>query len=361
MARIELQEIAHSYTDNPKHASDYALKRLSAIWEDGGAYALLGPSGCGKTTLLNIISGLLVPTQGKVLFNGQDVTRLRPEERNIAQVFQFPVIYDTMTVYNNLAFPLRNRKIPEPDVRERVHEVAEMLDLTPDLNKRASGLAPDAKQKISLARGLVRSDVAAIMFDEPLTVIDPHLKWRLRRKLRQVHEKFRLTLIYVTHDQMEALTFADKVVVMTEGQVVQLGTPEELFENPAHTFVGYFIGSPGMNFMPCHLEGNTAVVDGFRIPLDEKTASKGASLGGKLQLGIRPQYLGLSTTQTDNGVPATIRATEDLGNLKIVTTTMGVHTLRVKLQEYEEVQGEKAWLIFPPERTKLFSDGYLVG
>ncbi len=361
MAHIELKEIAHSYTNQPEDSSDYALKRLSTIWEDGGAYALLGPSGCGKTTLLNIISGLLRPTEGKILFNGMDVTDLKPEERNIAQVFQFPVIYDTMTVYNNLAFPLRNRKIPESDVRQRVHEIADMLELTPDLDKRASGLAADAKQKISLGRGLVRSDVAAIMFDEPLTVIDPHLKWRLRRKLRQVHERFKLTLIYVTHDQMEALTFADKVVIMTEGEVVQLGTPEELFENPAHKFVGYFIGSPGMNFMPCQLDGNIAVVDGMQIPLDEKIAKKGADLGGKLELGIRPQYLGLKTVPTDNGIPASIQAIEDLGNLKIVTTKMGPHTLRIKLQEYEQVQGEKAWLFFPPELTKLFSDGYLVG
>ena len=361
MAHIELKEIAHSYTNKPKDTSDYALKRLSTIWEDGGAYALLGPSGCGKTTLLNIISGLIRPTQGKVLFNDMDVTELKPEERNIAQVFQFPVIYYTMTVYNNLAFPLRNRKIPEPDVRQRVHEIAEMLELTPDLNKRASGLAADAKQKISLGRGLVRSDVAAIMFDEPLTVIDPHLKWRLRRKLRQVHERFRLTLIYVTHDQMEALTFADKVVVMTEGEVVQLGTPEELFENPAHTFVGYFIGSPGMNFMPCQLDGNTAVADGMRIRLDEKIARKGASIGGKLELGIRPQYLGLKTVPADNGIPAAIQAVEDLGNMKIITTKMGPYILRVKLQEHEQVLGEKAWLVFPPEKTKLFSDGYLVG
>ncbi|OQY58975.1 MAG: ABC transporter ATP-binding protein [Desulfobacteraceae bacterium 4572_88] len=360
MALIELEEIAHSYMNRPQDASDYALKHLSAIWKDGGSYALLGPSGCGKTTLLNIISGLVRPTEGRVLFDGSDVTGLRPEERNIAQVFQFPVIYDTMTVYDNLAFPLRNRKVPETDVLNRVNEIAEMLDLSPDLKKKASSLAADAKQKISLGRGLVRSDVAAIMFDEPLTVIDPHLKWRLRRKLRQVHERFKLTLIYVTHDQMEALTFADKVVVMTEGKVVQLGTPEELFENPAHTFVGYFIGSPGMNFMPCSLDGNAAIVDGVSIPLDEKIARKGTEKGGAFKLGIRPQYLGLSLTPSDKGVRADIRSIEDLGNLKIVTAMMGQHTLRIKLQEYEQVQGEKAWLVFPPEKTKLFSDDFLV-
>ena len=158
-------------------------------WTDGGAYALLGPSGCGKTTLLNIISGLLKASEGKILFDEQDVSALSPDERNIAQVFQFPVVYDTMTVYDNLAFPLRNRGMNESDIRKRVEEIADMTDLTEMLKKRASGLTADGKQKISLGRGLVRSDVNAILFDEPLTVIDPHLKWRLRSKLKELHQR----------------------------------------------------------------------------------------------------------------------------------------------------------------------------
>jgi glycerol transport system ATP-binding protein len=164
MAHIELNEIAHSYLRNPQNESDYALKRIKHIWENGGAYALLGPSGCGKTTLLNIISGLLTPTRGQVLYDGKDVSALPPEKRNIAQVFQFPVLYDTMTVFDNLAFPLRNRGQAGDEVSRRVEEVAEILELTPYLKKRAAGLAADAKQKISLGRGLVRSDVAAILF-----------------------------------------------------------------------------------------------------------------------------------------------------------------------------------------------------
>ena len=162
MARIQLKNIAHSYKSRPRAPEDYALRPMDHIWEEGGAYALLGPSGCGKTTLLNIISGLLRPSEGRVVFDGKDVTDLPTKERNIAQVFQFPVIYDTMTVYDNLAFPLRNRGFGGSKVGERVEEIAEMLDLTSDLNKRARGLTADAKQRISLGRGLVRSDVAAI-------------------------------------------------------------------------------------------------------------------------------------------------------------------------------------------------------
>lgn len=178
MAEIKIANLRHSYLEDPKSNADYAVKRVSLTWKDGGAYALLGPSGCGKTTMLKLVSGLLTPTEGTISFDGRDVTMASPEERNIAQVFQFPVIYDTMTVYDNLAFPLRNRKVPETRIDARVREIAKMLDLSATLSKRAAGLTADAKQKISLGRGLVRSDVNVIMFDEPLTVIDPHLKWR---------------------------------------------------------------------------------------------------------------------------------------------------------------------------------------
>ena len=250
MARIDLVDLAHSYGGEHAPTESFALKPVTMTWRQGGAYALLGPSGCGKTTLLNLISGIITPTRGKILFDGADVTPLSTQKRNIAQVFQFPVIYDTMTVGQNLAFPLKNRGVPKAEIDKRVADIARLLDLTPDLRRKATRLTADAKQKISLGRGLVRSDVAAILFDEPLTVIDPELKWQLRSKLKALHRELDLTMIYVTHDQTEALTFADTVVVMHDGRVVQSGTPAELFEKPAHTFVGYFIGSPGMNIVP---------------------------------------------------------------------------------------------------------------
>ncbi|MBW2409490.1 MAG: ABC transporter ATP-binding protein [Deltaproteobacteria bacterium] len=360
MARIELKEIAHSYVKHPKDESDYALKRIHNAWEDGGAYALLGPSGCGKTTLLNVISGLLKPTSGHVFFNVKDVTDLPPEKRNIAQVFQFPVLYDTMSVFNNLAFPLRNRGIGESEVKNRVLEVAEILDLKPFLGKRAAGLAADAKQKISLGRGLVRSDVAAILFDEPLTVIDPHLKWQLRRKLKEVHDQLKLTLIYVTHDQVEALTFADQVMVMYEGELVQTGTPQELFENPKHKFVGFFIGSPGMNFLDCTVEGNTAQVDGAGIMLDDETAALAQKAQGKVEIGIRPMFLEVHPESVKGGIPAAIKSLEDQGSFKIITINMAGHTLRARVPEFQAVPSEKAWLRFPKRWTKLFVNGHLL-
>src|SRR5690606_29877489 len=184
MARIDLEYIRHSYLPNPRTDADYALKEVHHSFEDGGAYALLGPSGCGKTTLLNIISGLLRPSEGRLLFDGEDVSNRSTQERNIAQVFQFPVIYDTMTAYDKLAVPLRIRGVPEAEVEREVREIIEMIGLADRAKRKARGLTADQKQKISLGRGLVRSDVNAILFDEPLTVIDPHMKWVLRSQLK---------------------------------------------------------------------------------------------------------------------------------------------------------------------------------
>ena len=326
MSRIDL-DLAHSYKPNPKEDSDYALLPLKMSFEDGGAYALLGPSGCGKTTMLNIMSGLLVPSHGTVKFDGQDMTRATPQERNIAQVFQFPVIYDTMTVAENLAFPLKNRKVPAAQIKTRVGQIAEMLEMSHQLDMRAAGLSADQKQKISLGRGLVRPDVSAVLFDEPLTVIDPHLKWQLRRKLKQIHHELKLTLIYVTHDQVEALTFADEVVVMTRGRAVQVGSAEALFERPAHTFVGHFIGSPGMNFLP------VTSVRGGLVVLDHPLANnRGRALPeGPLKLGIRPEYLALGQAGEPDTLPATVVRVQDIGTYVMVTCEAGEHRLKCRL------------------------------
>ena len=362
MARIAFDRLAHAYRADPKAPADYALKPLDFAFEDGGAYALLGPSGCGKTTLLNIVSGLLRPSEGRVLFDGRDVTPLPPARRNIAQVFQFPVIYDTMTVADNLAFPLRNRGLPEPDVRRRVAEVAATLDLAKLGGRRARRLTADQKQKISLGRGLVRDDVAAILFDEPLTVIDPHLKWLLRRQLKEVHARLGHTMVYVTHDQNEALTFAERVVVMYEGEVVQLGTPQELFERPAHRFVGYFIGSPGMNFLPCRLTDGGVRVEGTDLVLGGRwlEAARGHA-GARLELGVRPEFVALAAAGGPAGAPAAVARVEDLGNYKLVTARLGPHEVRAKLDEDAPVPaGGDARLAFAPARTLLYADDRLV-
>ena len=359
MARIELQDLAHAYRPNPTAPADYALRPMTMHWEDGGAYALLGPSGCGKTTLLNIISGLVKPSHGRVLFDGKDVTQLPPEARNIAQVFQFPVIYDTMTVFDNLAFPLRNRGWKEAEVRKRVEQVAAMLELAPDLKHRASGLSVDAKQKISLGRGLVRPDVAAVLFDEPLTVIDPHLKWLLRRKLKEIHHELKLSLIYVTHDQIEALTFADQVVVMTQGEVVQTGSAQDLFEQPQHTFVGYFIGNPGMNLLPAALTGGGAAVTvaGQTMALAPAVATAIAeAAGAKTTVGIRPEYVECLAQATDGALAATILSMRNLGTHYLAEFRLGELRIAAKLRGSAGAPGTAVWLRFPAQRTLYYVD-----
>ena len=351
MATVTLKDLAHTYFDPSRGEVEWAVKKLTLEWADGGAYALLGPSGCGKTTLLNIMSGLLRPTEGQVLFDERDVTDVSPEARNIAQVFQFPVVYDTMTVYDNIAFPLRNRGIPESEIAVRVADIAEMTELTPMLKQRASGLTADGKQKISLARGLVRPDVNLIMFDEPLTVIDPHLKWVLRSKLRELHQRVRTTMIYVTHDQTEALTFADQVVVMNAGQVVQIGTPQDLFERPQHTFVGHFIGSPGMNVLPAALEDGRAVFAGQSIEVANPTADA----GGMLQIGVRPEFVQLAST----GIPAAVTAVADAGRYRIVDAQAAGHRVRLLVGEEIEIPSGNTHLAFDPAQTRLYRDGWL--
>ncbi|MEO8312334.1 MAG: ABC transporter ATP-binding protein [Caldimonas sp.] len=362
MARIDL-DLAHSYRPNPADDDDYALLPLKMTFADGGAYALLGPSGCGKTTLLNIVSGLVKPSQGSVRFDGVDVTARTPQQRNIAQVFQFPVIYDTMTVAENLAFPLRNRGVAPERIARRVGEIAEMLELSGQLNARAAGLAADAKQKISLGRGLVRDDVSAVLFDEPLTVIDPHLKWQLRRKLKQIHHELKLTLIYVTHDQVEALTFAEQVIVMTRGRAVQTGSASELFDRPQHTFVGHFIGSPGMNFLPATASGAGIDVAGRRLAF---AGPDGAALG-TVTLGVRPEYVSLASADAEGAVPAVVTQAQDIGTYWLLTAQVAglegpAGVVRARLGTHERIPraGEAVWLGVVGAHTCVYKDDVLV-
>ncbi len=357
MARIDLVDLAHSYGGKDAPEESFALKPVTMTWRQGGAYALLGPSGCGKTTLLNLISGIVTPTRGKILFDGTDITQQSTEKRNIAQVFQFPVIYDTMTVGQNLAFPLKNRGVPKPEIEKRVAEIARLLDLTPDLNRRATRMTADAKQKISLGRGLVRPDVAAVLFDEPLTVIDPELKWQLRSKLKALHRDLDLTMIYVTHDQTEALTFADTVVVMHDGRVVQSGTPAELFEKPAHTFVGYFIGSPGMNVVPAEVRGREARIGGHVIALNRSYDALPA--GAKIEIGVRPEFVEL-VPPAPGLLSTSIERIDDLGRIRFARVRVGQTRMAARVPQGFSSPDSTASLKFDPAHIHVYADSLLV-
>jgi glycerol transport system ATP-binding protein len=354
MAKIIFSNLAHSYYPDPKSNEDYALQHLNHEWEDGAAYALLGPSGCGKSTLLNIISGLLTPSEGHILFDENDVTYTDTTDRNIAQVFQFPVVYDTMTVRQNLEFPLKNRGADAKYIAQRVSSIAKAIQVEDILDKKAKGLSADAKQKISLGRGMVREDVNAILFDEPLTVIDPHMKWELRTQLKALHKELKHTMIFVTHDQTEALTFADKVVVMNEGSVVQIGTPQELFEKPEHTFVGYFIGSPGMNLFDVEVSGNVVSMQGNNVTLN-KTYKE---ISGKVELGVRPEFITLC--EDGDGIKIEIIRIEDVAHHKIVRAKFNNKDVNIIVAEDIEIKRTMNSMTFDMTYVNVYLNSWLV-
>lgn len=359
MAKIELVGIDHTYRTGREET--HALKDVNLVFEDGVAGALLGPSGCGKTTLLNIISGLLRPTKGRVVFNGKDVTDLPTERRQIAQVFQFPVVYDSMTVYGNLAFPLRNRHLPVDVIDKRVKEIAGMLDLDKHLHSGARTLGPGERQAIALGRGIVRDDTNIVLLDEPMTQIDPGRRWFLRRDLNIAQHDLGLTMIYVTHDQYEALTFAQKVVVMKDGLVVQVGSPGELYENPAAPFVGFFIGSPGMNILDVVIADGQFKFADFSLPAPAKAIQEMGKKGKNLQVGIRPENLEYSQERKAGLAPFEVSVIENMGDHQIFTLKSRSTTLKGRAASQVSVsKGQTLWVGFKERGVKVYQEEKLV-
>ncbi len=359
MARIELRDIQHTYIKGKTRTP--ALRGINLTFEEGCPSALLGPSGCGKTTLLNILSGLLNPTGGRVFFDGKDVTDLPTEERNIAQLFQFPVVYDSMNVFNNFAFPLKNRGVPPDEINERVREVADLLDLTDELHSAPRSLGAGARQLLALGRGLVRKDTAVILLDEPMTQIDVHQRWYLRRELSKVQSSMNTTMIYVTHDQYEALTFAERVMIMKDGLVVQEGTPEELYQNPATPFVGYFIGTPGMNILECEIKGSCLAFKGFSKHLSSAVRKKIETLGPQITIGIRPEFIHCDVKKREDWFPLKVRVVEDRGEFNILTLTKNDISIKSQMPGTMTVsEGDTVWVDFPEEKIKFYKDDQLI-
>ncbi|RZU54162.1 carbohydrate ABC transporter ATP-binding protein (CUT1 family) [Krasilnikovia cinnamomea] len=356
MVDIHLEGVGHSYDGG----RSWALRPMTRTWRSARAYALLGPSGCGKTTLLNIMSGLLRPTVGRIYFGDREVTTMPTAARNIAQVFQFPVLYEGMSVYDNLAFPLRNRRYPKAEVDRRVRTVARLLGLDDQLHRRSRRLDAGRQQIVSLGRGLVRSDVAAVLLDEPLTVVDPALKWTLRSKLKEIHRDTGHTLVYVTHDQTEALTFADEVVVLKDGAVVQSGEPTELFLSPAHEFVGHFIGSPGMNMIPAEVTGGV-------VRVGDTTVGRAVGVDGDLpagpaRIGVRPEFVRIPAAPAAPGLPARVTGVDRMGAYHLVRADVDGHPLVAKVDTGSwYAPGSLEYFHFAPDRAFLFRDAVRCG
>jgi glycerol transport system ATP-binding protein len=333
MSKITFTEIGQSYDKSPNQDT-WALKPISMTLDSGKSYALVGPSGCGKTTILNIISGIVTPFQGSVSFDDVDITKLPTAKRNVALVFQFPTIYKSMTVEENLAFPLVCRKWEAAKIKSRVGEIAEQIGISHKLNRSANKLGADEKQLISLGRGLVRDDVTALLMDEPLTVIDPQLKFELRKKIKQIIQGKDITVVYVTHDQYEAMTFADELLGMSSGTLVQRGTPEDVFERPNSKYVGNFIGSPAMNFFRAEVADGLAKICGYSLAVSadlEKISDP------YLEFGIRPEHIQVHEGTGENVVTADFFSHDDLGSTRVLNCRFGTGVIQVKVPRSFEV------------------------
>jgi glycerol transport system ATP-binding protein len=351
MAEIRLENVTHDYGGKV-----LAVKSVNVTLPNGSNNALLGPSGCGKTTLMKIIAGLLKPTEGRVLFDGKDVTSMSPQDRNIAMVFQFPVIYD-MNVFDNLMFPLLSKNVSKRDARKEVTRIAEILGLTYALKYRSKDLDMGARQRVTLGRALVRKPSAFLM-DEPLSSIEPEGKWHLKMQIREIQETLEQTLIYVTHDQSEALTLADKIAVMSKGEFLQYASRDEIYENPANTFVGYFIGDPGMNFIDCELKDGSMVWDEFRYEASPSLKKHGT----EFIIGIRPEHVLASEKESKDWIPAKLTAVEHLGNMVILHVLAGKHTIKAKIETWDAPAGGAVWIDFPKDKIKIFKkSGELIG
>jgi glycerol transport system ATP-binding protein len=304
LAEVLLKDLSHRY---PGAAAD-TLSNLNLQIASGEAHALLGSSGAGKSTLLNLLSGLLPGSPGQLQLGGRELAAQTPAQRGIAQVFQFPVLYEAMTVLGNLMFPLQVMGMKKADARGRARRLAEQLQIDHLLKRKPGRLDLFEKQLVAIGKALVRPDLALVLLDEPLTAAAPERKWRLRQTLKTLQQESGATMIYVTHDQTEALTFADRISVMHRGGILQTGTPEELLTAPGHEYVGFFVGSPGMNFLAADVAQSQCVVDGHPIGRCELAA-------GPCRLGFRPEWAQLVSVggEAEGALAAQITGTRVLG------------------------------------------------
>jgi multiple sugar transport system ATP-binding protein len=282
----------------------------------GQLAVLVGPSGCGKSTTLRMVAGLEEPTAGTIHIAGRDVTQVVPAERDIAMVFQSYALYPHMSVFENMAFGLRIKHLPEAEIKTRVHAAADNLGLMPYLERRPKALSGGQRQRVAIGRAVVRQP-KVFLFDEPLSNLDAKLRGDMRREIARIHLLSKTTSMYVTHDQIEAMTLADMIVVMKDGVVQQIGTPVEIYEQPANRFVAGFFGTPTMNFLAADL---TAIGDrraargrGFEIPLGQAPALRPASEPDKIVIGIRPERLSLARRDDDIGLSGEVALREVLG------------------------------------------------
>ncbi len=353
MAEVTLANVTKRFGDFT------AVKELTMEIEDGKFTVLVGPSGCGKTTTLRMVAGLEEITEGEVKIGERVVNRVPPKDRDIAMVFQNYALYPHMDVFNNMAFGLKLRKTPKAQIRERVHEAAELLGITDKLKSKPRELSGGQRQRVAVGRAIVRKP-KVFLFDEPLSNLDAKLRVQMRTELEQLHHKLQTTTIYVTHDQVEAMTLGDRIAVMKDGVVQQYAPPQETYDHPNNQFVAGFIGSPAMNFLPAQAASENGRVvltgAGFRIVLPEERS--GQPLPSDVVVGVRPEDLDGPAAEAENTITLSVAVTEQLGHALLVYGYLDETQVVASLDPHRHVEVEttihltlnlKSLHVFDPE------------
>ncbi|GAB3597548.1 ABC transporter ATP-binding protein [Microbacterium tumbae] len=350
MGTIQLRGIGRSFK------STAAVRDITLTIDDGDFLVLLGPSGCGKTTLLRMIAGLLEPTTGRILLDGDDVTELPSKKRDLAMVFQSYALYPHLSVRRNLAFPLRVQKLGKDEIERRVREVAEALEIDQYLDRKPKELSGGQRQRVAVGRALVR-DPKAFLMDEPLSNLDAKLRTQTRQELTALHRRLGATFVYVTHDQVEAMTMATKIVVLNAGRIEQYGTPEEVYDRPESVFVAGFLGSPAMNLVDATVTadaGRIAVAAGGLVG----DLWEGETAPIDVVLGFRPEHLEITdavTTTPGVSIAVTVDIVENLGGEQILTCLTGSGRVHVRTSRDVHVSGgDELTLHVAPEHVHLF-------
>ncbi len=334
-----------------------ALDDVSFVFPESEVTCLLGPSGCGKTTLMRIIAGLETPTRGDVYFGDQRVTRLKPSARDIGMVFQYPVVYRGISVRRNIELPLLSQKLSPAERRRRIDAVVQILGLESSLDKDITQLDNGTRQKVAVARAVARQP-RIILFDEPITNVDAQAKLQLKRSFKELTRQLRQTIIYVTHDQTEAMTLADRIALMQNGKIVQCAEPRDLYNHPEDVFAGWFLGNPGMNFIPASV---VRTQDGFALDAPffaQPVPLRGDGEAGPVTAGIRPEHVVVRATPASNAVQARVlRKTITIGRQYLLALHREGQALKAKVPPDIGVSlGETVWVELPLEHLVLFNE-----
>ncbi len=365
---LRLQNVQKAYP-----SGFMAVKGVDLDVADGEFFTLLGPSGCGKTTTLRMIAGLETPSAGRIFIGGQDFTNTHPRNRDVAMVFQSYALYPHMTVRENLGLNLEVKRIGPAEIEGRIQNVARMLDISALLSKKPGELSGGQRQRVALGRALIRRPNIFLM-DEPLSNLDLKLRERTRTELKKLHETLKVTTIYVTHDQAEALVLSNRIGIMNAGDLVQVGRPQEIYDRPRNIFVAQFVGTPSINllnvtaqnsggWLMIHLKGEEAPLGSITLPASDEVFGRLGMVGGDVILGVRPEAIAVLAQEEAGAAPAEIELVEPMGSVNNIVlrlssgaeaTADGEPVVAVVTSNESRERGEKAWVRLRPERLVIF-------